>query len=62
MRVLTELTTKECNKAFPPWTDQHQLAFDAIKKAIVGHECLTTIDHALMPDYKIFVTTDASDY
>jgi hypothetical protein len=61
-RVLTELTTKECNKIFPPWTDRHELAFDSIKKAVVGRECLTTIDHNLMPAYKIFVTTDASDY
>jgi hypothetical protein len=27
----------------------------------IGHECLTTIDFSKMPDYKIYVTTDASD-
>ena len=28
----------------------------------MGHECLTTINHVLMPNYKIFVMTDASDF
>ena len=59
--VLDELTTKECNKAFPPWTDRHEAAFKEIKALIVSAECLTTIDPSLMPKHKIFVTTDASD-
>jgi hypothetical protein len=61
-QVLTELTTKECNANFSPWTDAHKRASNAIKKAVVGHDCLTTIDHNLMPDMKIFVTTNASDF
>ena len=59
--ILDELTTKECNKVFPPWEHRHQTAFDAIKKLAVSNKCLTTIDPSLMPNYKIFVTTDASD-
>ena len=53
---------KEHNKIFPRWTDQHQLAFDEIKKAMVSCKCLMMIDYGLMPDHKIFVTTDVSDY
>lgn len=40
----------------------HQVAFNAIKSAVVSQECLTTINFNLMPDSKIFVTTDASDF
>lgn len=61
-RVLTELTLKECNKSFPCWEDKHELAFNSIKRAVISQECLTTINFALMPGHKIFVTTDASDY
>lgn len=61
-QILTELTTKECNKVFPEWTMVHQVAFNAIKSAVVSQECLTTINFNLMPDSKIFVTTDASDF
>jgi len=39
----------------------HQHAFDSIKKLVVSRDCLTTIDLSLMPEYKIYVTTDASD-
>lgn len=53
---------KECNTNFPKWTDAHTVAFEAIKKAIVGCNCLTTIDHHQMPGMKIFATTDASDF
>jgi hypothetical protein len=60
--VLTKLATKECNANFPPWTDAHQTAFNYIKKAVVGWNCLMTIDHTLMPDLKVFVTTDARDF
>ena len=60
-RVLDELTTKECDKSFPQWSVRHQAAFDAIKTMVTSTDCLTTIDPSLMPNYKIFVTTDASD-
>jgi hypothetical protein len=60
--VLTELTTKECNTNFPKWTDSHTQAFEAIKRAVIGCNCLTTIDHCLMPEMKIFVTTNTSDF
>ena len=59
--VLTELTTKESEKKFPSWLPKYQMAFDAIKKIVTSRDCLTTIDFSKMPDYKIFVTTDASD-
>ena len=59
--VLTELTMKDSEKNFPPWTPKFQSAFDAIKAIATGRECLTTIDFAKMPTYKIFVTMDASD-
>ena len=59
--VLDELTMKECDKSFPPWSKRHQTAFENIKALIVSKACLTTIDPSLMPHYKIFVTTDASD-
>ena len=59
--ALADLITKEADRNFPMWTDTHQLAFDGIKKLVVGRDCLTTIDLALLPEYKIYVTTDASD-
>ena len=61
-RTLDTLTKKECDKTFPDWTENHQHAFDSIKQLATSTECLTTIDYAKMPEYKIFVTTDASDY
>ena len=60
--ILTGLTLKECNKYFLSWEDKHETAFEAIKKTVVSRECLTTIDFTLMPEHRIFVTTDASDY
>ena len=60
--VLNELTKKECDKHFLAWTARHQTAFKTIKALVVSPECLTTIDPLLMPEYKIFVTTDASDF
>jgi hypothetical protein len=60
--VLTELTTKKCNANFPAWTDTHQMAFNCVKKAVVRWDCLMTIDHILMPDLKVFMTTDASNF
>ena len=59
--VLNKLTTKECDKHFPQWTEEHQLAFDNIKHIVVSRECLTVIDHNALDTNKIFVTTDASD-
>ena len=61
-RTLDTLTKKECDKEFPEWTETHQHAFDSIKELATSTECLTTIDYTKMPDYKIFVTMDASDY
>lgn len=59
--ILTLLTTKSAEKPFPSWMDEHQQAFDSIKKIVVSHDCLTTIDFWSMPENKIYVTTDASD-
>ena len=59
--ILDELTKKECDVEFPPWTPQHQQAFEQIKTLVTSTDCLTSIDPALMPEYKIFVTMDASD-
>ena len=59
--VLDELTKKEHNKKFLGWTSHHQTAFKGTKKLVTSTACLTTIDPKLMPEYKIFVTTDASD-
>ena len=59
--MLDELTRKECDKNFPPWKLCNQAAFDSIKKLVTSTTCLTMIDHKLMPNYKIFVTTDASN-
>lgn len=33
-RILTELTLKECNKAFLDWEDKHELAFSSIKNTM----------------------------
>lgn len=57
--VLTPLTKREYDKAFPIWTERHQAAFDGIKQIVVSRECLTTVDHD--SGETIFVTTDASD-
>ena len=59
--VLSKLTTKECEKKFPGWSETHQVAFDNIKSIVVSRECLTVIDHDNMEDNKKFLTTDASD-
>ena len=59
--ILNELTHKDCEKTFPPWTPDHQLAFDAIKKLVTSRECLTTIDLDKLNTHKIYLTTDASD-
>ncbi len=59
--VLTPLTTKDAELHFPPWTDDHQTAFDGIKKLVCSRECLTVIDHDNLGDNCIFVSCDASD-
>lgn len=59
--ILSELTHKEHDKVFPEWSTKHQNAFDAIKEIVTSRDCLTTIDLDKMPEYKIFLTTDASD-
>jgi len=58
--ILNRLTWKDCNENFPEWTEKYQRAFETIKEIVVSRECLTTIDHSMMPGQKIFVTTDAS--
>jgi hypothetical protein len=40
---------------------KYQMAFEGIKALVTLKDCLTTIDLSLMPEYKIFVMTDASD-
>lgn len=59
--VLNELTHRTADKLFPAWDSRYQQAFDGVKKLVTSRECLTTIDLTLMPEHKIFVTTDASD-
>ena len=59
--ILSRLTTKECDKNFPEWTQVFQDAFDKIKGIVVSRECLTVIDHKKLDINKIFLTTDASD-
>ena len=59
--VLTPLTTKSTDSAWPGWSPEHQTAFDAIKVLVTGRECLTTIDHSNPNKNVIFVTCDASD-
>ncbi|KAJ8462837.1 hypothetical protein ONZ51_g10648 [Trametes cubensis] len=44
------------------WTADHDQAFDDIKRLVLGHDCLTIIDHLNMGENKIFVSTDASDF
>jgi len=62
MRILTPLMTKEAQKCFPPWNDDHQAAFESVKGLVVSRECLTVINHEAPGDNKIFVTCDASDW
>jgi len=60
--VLTPLMTKDAQKHFPPWTDEHQFTFYSIKSLVVSADCLTVIDHNHPGDNTIFVTCDASDW
>jgi len=59
-RILDELTTKDCDKRFPKWSDRHQHAFDSVKRLVTSPHCLTTIDASLMPTYNIYVTMDVT--
>ncbi|OJT13288.1 Transposon Tf2-12 polyprotein, partial [Trametes pubescens] len=59
--VLNSLTTKEAEKDFV-WSADHDRAFDAVKQLVLGHDCLTVIDHGNMGKNRIFVCTDASDF
>jgi hypothetical protein len=61
-QILMPPTTKEAWRNFPPWPAEHQAAFESIKVLVMSRECLTTIDHANLGDYKVFVTCDASDW
>jgi hypothetical protein len=61
-RLLTPLTERPCDKQFPPWTSQHQSAFESIKALITSADCLMTIDHLSPGDNKIFLTTNASNW
>lgn len=58
--ILTPLTKRECNSAFPAWRGIHQWAFEAIKGLVLSWDCLTTIEHQNPRDNQIFVTCDAS--
>jgi len=58
--VLSPLTCKECNSDFPPWTPDHQAAFDAIKGLVLSRTCLTTIEYISPGENKIFMTCNAS--
>ena len=60
--ILTPLTTKEASRAFPTWTQEHQMAFDAIKALVASRECLTTIDHANLGENNVYVVCDMSDW
>lgn len=43
--VLTPLTTKEVDRAFPEWGEEQQEAFEKIKEVVLSRKCLTVIDH-----------------
>ena len=60
-RVLMKLTTKNFENNFPAWIPKYQVVFNAIKQTVTSQDCLTTIDFSKMPQYKIFITTDASN-
>lgn len=61
-RILNALTTKDADKHFPPWTQEHQVAFQAIKDLVVSPHCLVTIDHDNPGNNHVFLTCDASDF
>lgn len=55
-QILTKLTDKEAELNFPEWSPAHQTAFQGIKDLVLSSDCLTVINHDLMPEYRIFVT------
>jgi hypothetical protein len=57
---LYPLTAKRCNAKFPPWTMEHENAFNTIKNLMVNRKCLVTINHEDLGKNQIFVTCDAS--
>ena len=59
--VLTPLMTKEAQKDWPGWMNQHQVAFQNIKDIVLSTECLMMIDHEDMGGWRIFITCDVSD-
>ena len=59
--VLTPLTTKECDRAFPIWMAEHQTAFENIKRLVLGADCLTVINYE-DKELNIYIITDASDH
>lgn len=61
-RILTRLTTKAADHAFPLWNKEHADAFQAIKDLVTSPQCLTTIDHDNPGKNKVFLTCDASDF
>ena len=58
--VLTPLTKKDFNAVLPPWMEEHERACNGIKQLVVGHDCLTMIDHDNLEDNRIFVSCNAS--
>lgn len=58
--ILTLLMKKECNATFPPWKLEHQCTFEAIKRLVLSHDCLMTINHHEPGKNKIFMTCNAS--
>ncbi|KIP01230.1 hypothetical protein PHLGIDRAFT_59404, partial [Phlebiopsis gigantea 11061_1 CR5-6] len=42
-RILNDLTTKEAEESFV-WSDNHTVAFEAVKQLVTSSECLTVID------------------
>ncbi|EGO04700.1 hypothetical protein SERLA73DRAFT_38835, partial [Serpula lacrymans var. lacrymans S7.3] len=60
--ILTQLTTKAADIAFPAWSPAHQQAFQAIKDLVVSPACLTSIGHDNPGENCIFVTTDTSEF
>ena len=57
-RLLTPLTHKPADVTFPPWTAEHQLAFEKIKSLVLSSDCLTTINHDDMGDNHVFADGD----
>jgi hypothetical protein len=60
MSVLTLLTTKEYDWESPPWTAEHQAAFEHIKDLVLSADCLTIVNYKDKAS-NIYVTTDASN-